>query len=204
MSIEILSRAALLLIANIGCASTCQLHEPALRSDLQAVAQKFVQRTAFLQQLKENADPPVRLKIPRINVDAVIEPVGLTSTGVMDVPSNPDNVGWYDLGSKPGEKGSAVLAGHLDWYGGKTAVFQHLDKLRKGDVLSVETNKGKTLPFIVREIRTFQPNEYAPDLFQKNDGRYLNLVTCSGTWDAARKNYSERLVVFADAAVPGK
>lgn len=204
MSIEILSRAALLFIANIGCTSTCLLHEPALRADLQAVAQKFVHRTALLRQPQENADAPVRLKIPRINVDAVIEPVGLTSTGVMEVPSNPDNVGWYDLGSKPGEKGSAVLAGHLDWYDGKTAVFQHLDKLRKGDVLSVETNKGKTLPFIVREIRTFQPDEYAPDLFQKSDGRYLNLVTCSGTWDAARKNYSERLVVFADAAVLGK
>ncbi len=117
----------------------------------------------------------------------------------MDVPSHPDNVGWYNLGSRPGEIGSAVLAGHLDWYNGKTAVFQHLDRLRKGDTLSVETDNGRFLLFVVREIRTYQPTEYAPEVFQKSDGRHLNLVTCGGTWDSARKMYSKRRVIFTDA-----
>lgn len=203
MHLETLSRVVALILANLGCSGVCLSGQPALRPDGEAPPQKTVQEATLPQKPQANVGVPIRLRIPRINVDAVIEPVGLTAQGAMDAPGNPDHVGWYDLGSRPGEKGSAVLAGHLDWYNGKTAVFRHLDRLRKGDTLSVETNKGKFIPFVVREIRTFQPSEYAPELFQKNDGRHLNLVTCSGNWDSAQKNYSERLVVFADAAVSG-
>lgn len=146
-----------------------------------------------------DTDFPVRLKIPSIGVDAAIESVGLTAKKAMDVPKNSDNVGWYNLGPRPGDKGNAVLAGHLDWYYGKTAVFQHLSKLKVGDVLSVETDQGKSFPFVVREIRTYKPNEHALDVFKKSDGRHLNLVTCGGIWDTFRKMYSERLVVFTDA-----
>src|SRR3989338_7815462 len=53
---------------------------------------------------------PVRLKVPKINIDATIEYVGLTPQGAMGVPRGPVNVAWYQLGPRPGEEGSAVLA----------------------------------------------------------------------------------------------
>lgn len=43
---------------------------------------------------KENNDAPVRLKIPKIKIDAKIETVGLTSGGAVDVPKGRANVGW--------------------------------------------------------------------------------------------------------------
>ena len=156
--------------------------------------------TIFLRQPQTGSGFMMRLRIPRINVNAAIESVGLTSNGAMDVPSDPDHVGWYNLGPPPGAPGNAGFAGHVDWYRGRTAVFQHLNKLQKDDVLFIDTGTGKLLTFIVREIRVYQPTDYAPDVFQKSNGSHLNLVTCGGVWDPVRKIYSERLVVFTDAA----
>ncbi|MEX1995714.1 MAG: hypothetical protein WD887_02975, partial [Candidatus Saccharimonadales bacterium] len=43
------------------------------------------------------AELPVRLKIPRIDVDADIEYVALTIAGDMDVPKGPNNAAWFAL-----------------------------------------------------------------------------------------------------------
>ncbi len=140
---------------------------------------------------------PIRLKIPSINVDASIEYVGLTLKGAMEVPKNVNDVGWFNLGPRPGERGSAVIAGHFDGVNGGAAVFTHLDKLKVGDKLFVEDDKKISTVFIVREIRTFDPG-YADDVFGRSDSAHLNLVTCDGVWDGAKKSYTKRLVVFAD------
>lgn len=147
---------------------------------------------------KENRGFPVRLKIPSINVDAAIEYVGLTSKGEMEVPSSGVNAGWFKLGARPGEMGSAVIAGHLDQENGEAGVFADLYKLKEKDKLYIEDDKGTSSVFVVREIRSYD-SEYADEVFTRGDGAYLNLITCGGMWDEVKKSYSERLVVFADA-----
>lgn len=188
-----------ILIVIAVCASSFLIFQLALQS---VAADRPRQVTHFLTQPHQESGLPVRLKIPSIKVDAVIESVGLTPKGAMDVPKDPNNVGWYSLGVRPGEKGNAVLAGHLDWYNGKIAVFQNLKNLHAGDLLSIETDKGRFFPFIVRAIRSYDPNEIAPEVFQKSDGIHLNLVTCGGLWDKQRRIYRERLVIFTDAVTP--
>ena len=142
---------------------------------------------------------PVRLKIPSIKVDAAIGRVGLTPDGAMDVPKNPDEVAWFEPGKRPGENGSAVIAGHYGWKNGKAAAFDDLSQLRKGDKAYVEDDKGATISFVVRESRNYDPKADASDVFGSNDGKpHLNLITCEGAWNEAEKSYSNRLVVFTD------
>lgn len=148
---------------------------------------------------KENLTVPVRLKIPNLNVDATIESVGLTAKGAMGVPNNTANVGWFYLGPRPGENGSAVIAGHFNKENGEPGVFANLYTLKKGDKLFVEDNRGMSVVFVVQEIRNHD-SEYADEVFTRNDKAYLNLVTCEGIWDEVKKSYSKRLVVFADVA----
>ena len=143
---------------------------------------------------------PVRLKIPTVGVDAAIESVALTSSGAMDVPKNPLDVAWYNLGVRPGESGSAVIDGH---YGilknGDKSVFDNLNKLHVGDQLSVEDNKGLNINFIVNHAVSYDPNADVSNVFESNDGRsHLNLITCEGVWSETSKSYSKRLVVFTD------
>lgn len=140
---------------------------------------------------------PVRLKIPKLNIDAFIESVGLTSGGAMGVPENTANVGWFNLGPRPGEKGSAVIAGHFDGKNGEAGVFADLYKLKAGDELSIEDDKGVEIVFAVRESRLYDPG-FAEEVFSSGDGIHLNLITCDGVWDGIKKSYSKRLVVFFD------
>lgn len=142
---------------------------------------------------------PSRLKIPVINVDAAVYYVGLKSDGTMDIASDPDKVAWYEFGPHPGEIGSAVIAGHYGWIGDKGSVFNNINKLKKGDELSVVDTKGTNIVFVVRESRKYDPNADAAAVFKSNDGKaHLNLITCEGVWIESQKTYSDRLVVFTD------
>lgn len=142
---------------------------------------------------------PVRLKIPKIKVDADLEYTGLTPQGAVDVPKDFTKVSWFNLGPRPGEIGNAVITGHYGWKNGKTSVFDNLYKLRVGDKLSVTDENGKIISFVVRKIRRFDPKADASDVFISQDGKsHLNLITCEGIWNKILKSYSKRLVVFTD------
>jgi LPXTG-site transpeptidase (sortase) family protein len=142
---------------------------------------------------------PVRIKIPSIALDAAIEKVALAADGSMDVPKQPLDAAWYELGPRPGEAGSAAVAGHVDWLRGASAAFTDLHEVRPGDKIAVLDDTGAIVSFVVRESRRYDAAADAIDVFSSNDGKaHLNLITCDGAWDKRAKQYSERLVVFAD------
>jgi LPXTG-site transpeptidase (sortase) family protein len=145
---------------------------------------------------------PVRLRIPSINVDAFVEYVGLTPDGAMGVPKGPDNVAWFNLGQRPRENVSAVIAGHYGWKNNIPAVFDDLHKLNKGDRIYIKDENGADNIFIVREIQIYGKDENASDVFSSSDGKaHLNLITCAGDWIEAKKTRHERLVVFTDKEI---
>jgi LPXTG-site transpeptidase (sortase) family protein len=115
----------------------------------------------------------------------------------MEVPSNITDVGWFNLGPRPGETGSAVISGHFNGENGEAGVFIDLYMLKKGNKLYIKDDKGITTSFEVQESRIYYPG-YAEEVFSSNDTARLNLVTCDGVWDGTIKSYSKRLVVFAE------
>ncbi|HUC88593.1 MAG TPA: class F sortase [Candidatus Paceibacterota bacterium] len=156
----------------------------------------------ILNNEKASISLPVRLKIPKLNIDSVIEYVGVSPDGAMDVPKGPADTAWFYLGPRPGEPGSSVIAGHSGWKNGIPAVFDDLYKLQKGDKIYVEDEKGDTITFIARDFKTYSPNEDDSDVFGSNDGKaHLNLITCTGFWNKILKSHSDRLVVFADKEI---
>lgn len=162
----------------------------------------FVQGATFIKQTNlTNGEigKPIRLKIPKINIDAHIENVGLTSEGAMDVPQSPENVAWLASGPRPGEKGISVIAGHFGWRNGILAAFDNLSGLRAGDKLYVEDNNGLTATFVVLELKIVLKDDDTSIVFESSDEKArLNLITCEGAWDKTDKSYSNRLVVFAE------
>lgn len=142
---------------------------------------------------------PIRLSIPAVNIEAEVEPVGLDKKGAMDVPKNVNGLGWYNLGSKPGDLGSAVIDGHLDKVTGEPAVFYNLDKLKVNDEILVSDDKQIQYKFKVTDLQVY-PYDKLPltDIFTKADKARLNLITCGGNWEATKKNYSNRLVVYSE------
>ncbi len=202
MQPKILSRRALLLIIILSglTLSVTLLSYFFPKSSVQGGSALVIESAVALQKQEQVISGlPARLKIPSINVDAPVEYVGLTPDGAMDVPKERTDVAWFNLGPRPGERGNAVIAGHYGWKNRKASIFDNLYKLRKGDKLQIENDKGEAISFVVRESRRYDPNADASAVFRSNDGGvHLNLITCEGVWDKIYKTYSKRLVVFTD------
>ena len=145
---------------------------------------------------------PQRIMIPRIAVTADIEQVGLTPDNAMDVPKGYDTVGWYNLGARPGQLGSAVMTGHVDSTTGP-AIFWRLREVRPGDEVIVVGEDGVERRFIVRETASY-PYDDAPieRIFAATEQVSLNLITCTGTFDRRSQNYDQRLVVYTTLVAP--
>jgi LPXTG-site transpeptidase (sortase) family protein len=142
---------------------------------------------------------PVKLSIEKIGVYASVEPVGVLDNNAMAVPSTKDDVGWYKFGPNPGDQGSAVFAGHVNWTGGQDAVFTSLNKLETGDVVKVLDNLGVVNNFVVTHKKDYSLDGNTNEVFSSSDGiKRLNLITCDGEWDPALKTHTERLVVFTE------
>lgn len=66
---------------------------------------------------------PERLEIPAIDLSTRVVGLGLEPDRNVEVPADADLAGWFRLGPKPGEIGSAVILGHVDSDAGP-AVFE--------------------------------------------------------------------------------
>ncbi|GGJ90749.1 hypothetical protein GCM10007063_11700 [Lentibacillus kapialis] len=141
---------------------------------------------------------PETIKIDSIGVDSAVEKVGLKDNGQMGVPENFRLTGWFDRGSKPGERGSAVIDGHVDDKTGP-GVFFDLEDMKKGDEVEVFNDEGDKLVFEVVDKQVFPMND-APveDIFGYTSRRMLNLVTCTGTFDHSKGSHLDRLVVYTE------
>lgn len=166
----------------------------------QQISQLQQQLNQLLAQHQANPGIPIRLTIPKINVNAVVESVGITQNGAIGVPKGPATTAWFNLGPRPGDNGSAVITGHYGyWKIGVGSVFDNLNKLVKGDKIYVEDENGTKFTFVVRESAIYDPQAKASLVLYSDDGKaHLNLVTCGGTWIPAQKTFSNRLVIFTD------
>jgi hypothetical protein len=140
---------------------------------------------------------PVSLSIPVIDVHTRLIRLGLTAQGTLQVPASTSVAGWYTGSPRPGQVGSAIIAGHIDSYRGP-GVFFRLRLLRPGDRIYVRHADGTLAVF-----RVYAEHSYAKDRFptQKVYGPApspeLRLITCGGMFDAAIGSYLSNVVVYA-------
>jgi sortase (surface protein transpeptidase) len=140
---------------------------------------------------------PVAVSIPILGVRSRLVDLRLGSDGAMEVPQNPARAGWFSGGPTPGALGPAVIAGHVTW-NGAPAVFYRLSTLRPGDQVTVTRKDGRTAVFNVTGVARFSKSQFpSRAVYGPIDHAGLRLVTCGGTYDAARHRYLDNVVVFA-------
>ena len=148
-----------------------------------------------------SAGPPGWLVLPTLGVRAHIRDV-VTTDGVLGVPDNPAEVGWW-TGSVPAgsSTGSTVIDGHVDSaVTGEGALF-HLTDLALGDRIFVTTTTGRVVPYRVTGRRVYVKHQGLPaDLFVTTGPPRLVLITCGGPFDATTRNYQDNIVIFATPA----
>ena len=140
---------------------------------------------------------PVSLSIPVIGVHTRLIRLGLTAQGTLQVPASTAVAGWYTGGPRPGQVGSAVIAGHIDSYLGP-GVFFRLRLLRPGDRVYVRQAGGTLAVFRVYAEHSY-PKDHFPTqrVYGPAPDPELRLITCGGTFNPATRSYLNNVVVYA-------
>ncbi|WP_406348247.1 class F sortase [Streptomyces sp. NBC_00144] len=142
---------------------------------------------------------PTRLTIPTIAVDAPFTPLDLDTSGKLNPPpaDNTNMVGWYRGGATPGERGAAIVAGHVDTKTGP-AVFLLLRTLKRGNEVDIARKDGTVATFKVDSVETFSKADF-PDkrVYGDTPDAQLRLITCGGEYNRAAQDYEDNVVVFA-------
>jgi hypothetical protein len=145
---------------------------------------------------------PTRLTIKDIAVNAPFTPLHLDATGNLNAPpaGNTNLVGWYAEGPTPGELGPAIVAGHVDTKTGP-AVFLLLRLLRPGATADITRADGTVATFKVDSVEMFSKGAF-PDqrVYGNTPDPQLRIITCGGSYDRSRHDYTDNVVVFAHLA----
>jgi hypothetical protein len=142
--------------------------------------------------------PPDRVRIPALGVDAPLTGLGLTRTGSLDVPpaDRKNLAGWYEAGTTPGERGTAIVAGHVDNAEGP-AVFYRLGALKRGATIEVDRRDGSIAVFTVDAVEVYDARAF-PDakVYGASRRPELRVITCGGGW-SRDTGYRGNVVAFA-------
>ncbi|GAA2090382.1 class F sortase [Streptomyces albiaxialis] len=144
---------------------------------------------------------PTRIDIGDIGVHARVIRRGVDREGAVDAPAyaHADRVGWYARGPAPGEKGAALLVGHVDT-DERRAVFYALSTVKPGTGIRVRRADGTVAEFTVERTRVVGRGEFDADRVygtEKEGRAELRLITCGGEFDRVRRVYSSNVVVSA-------
>ena len=143
------------------------------------------------------ASEPVTVSIPKLGVRSRLVDLGLDKHEKMEVPRSGAQAGWFSRGAAPGALGPAVIAGHVTWHRAP-AVFHRLGTMQPGDQVRVTRKDGKTAVFTVTRVDQFSKSRFpSRAVYGEIDHAGLRLITCGGTWDAARNKYLDNVIVFA-------
>jgi sortase (surface protein transpeptidase) len=179
------------------------LSDRALAAERQADPAPTATRRRLVNLVDRDAAPPQRISIPAIGVSARVVPLHREPDGTMETPRRWENTGWYEPGPEPGERGPAVIAGHVDSTAGP-AVFYRLRELRRGNLISIRRADGSMLRFRVEGLERWPKSDFPTRRVFGRRTRIsvLRLVTCAGNFDTSTGHYVDNTIVYA-ARVPG-
>ncbi|MGH9185863.1 MAG: class F sortase [Acidimicrobiales bacterium] len=141
---------------------------------------------------------PERIRIPSLEVDAPVVPIVVDPSGVLEVPPDPQAVGWWAEGAQPGAGlGTSILAGHVNSATLGPGALAHLSDLRLGEGVIV-VGGGQELHFRIEALRQYPKNELpATEAFsQAVEGR-LAIVSCGGQFNRRTGHYLDNVIAYA-------
>jgi LPXTG-site transpeptidase (sortase) family protein len=144
---------------------------------------------------------PLSIRIPAIDVDTPVYPLGLAPDGTLAVPQpgpHLNNAAWFVNSPTPGQPGPAIIEGHVDSTEGPSVFFK-LGAIKPGDRVYIKRQDGRRLTFEVNAVRDFLKAEFPTSRVygsQQPNTATLRLITCSD-FDASIRHHVGNEVVFA-------
>ncbi|WP_053170487.1 class F sortase [Streptomyces sp. SBT349] len=141
---------------------------------------------------------PIRVRIPQLATDVEVFGADLSPDGGPPSPSEQDamRAAWYSGGVAPGERGAAILVGHLDTYDGPAA-FAGLGSLRPGENIEIDRTDGQVAVFTVDSVEQYPKSDFPDErVYGSVDTPQLRLITCGGRWSEGG-GYDSNIVAYA-------
>jgi sortase A len=160
----------------------------------------FVSADAADRRAVAALPPPgyaVRLAIPSIKLDTPVKQGGI----VQDADGNPIwqtvpfvAIHYGDLTARIGAPGNAVIAGHVVTLR-EGNVFRFLYQVDLGDEIQVWDDHEREHDFRVTDIKLVLPSDTS--VMDPTPDPTLTLITCGGSFDPVKREFSHRLIVVA-------
>lgn len=142
---------------------------------------------------------PARVRLASVGLDAPLSPVGIdVDAGVLDVPANISQAGWWKDGTAPGTTAGAILiAGHVDSADAGPGAFFALHRANAGERVQLTTANGRTLTYRVVSVRHHRRSTLPLSVYSRDGAPRLVLVTCGGPFDPVTGHYRDNVVLTA-------
>jgi hypothetical protein len=139
---------------------------------------------------------PTKLSIGALHVDAPVQAVGVGPGRALDIPDDPERLGWWIGSAMPGSpRGTVLVAGHVDTARDGPGALFRLEKLPMGARIVVKAG-DQTLTYRAVARRSYPKQHLPQQLFSPGTTAELALVTCGGTFHNG--TYSHNVVVYAE------
>ena len=139
---------------------------------------------------------PYRLRSPGLEIDAAIVAVEVDNDGVLGIPADPLEVGWWSEGPVPGTGlGTSIIAGHVNTAARGPGALAQVDQLAPGDEIVVE-GWGEPRRFEVETVQEYDKSELPESAFDQRVTGRLVIVSCSDL-DEETGQYRDNLIVYA-------
>lgn len=148
---------------------------------------------------KVSPDMPRVIKIPKINVEARIERIGVNKGSELQAPQNIFDAGWYDATAKPGEIGASLMTGHSTGPT-KRGVFYSIGSLETGDLIQVERGDKQVITYSVIKVVTYEADKVDMSALLATVDKTkagLNLLSYSGAYNVTTNHFESRVAIFA-------
>ena len=157
------------------------------------------QMNAGLDSQRQQAVPPIRLRIDALGIDMNVQPTGVDADGAMALPRNPAEAAWYRYGAWPGSaSGSIVIAAHVDALEYDLGPLARLPEVEPGTEILVTTADGADRAYLVAEEGMVVKSEVPwANVFDRTGPSRLTIVTCGGEFDPERRSYLSNVIVTA-------
>jgi hypothetical protein len=142
---------------------------------------------------------PRTLKLPS-GATAPIRGSGVRTDGSLEIPDDPQVVGWWTGGAQAGEPfGGTVIAGHVDSRRLGLGVLAEMRNVRTGQLVTLSDGKRSVTYRITSTTNIPQARLAADtDVFAQDLPHRLVLITCGGEFNRKTHHYTENIIVVAD------
>ena len=148
---------------------------------------------------REQVPAPARITSDDLGVDAPVDAVAVAPDGSMALPDDVNRTGWYRFGPAPGQRGSAVIAGHVDDVEQGLGALAPLRTAGAGDEFAVTDAEGTTTRWVVVARELIRKRALPLDeLFRRDGPPRLTLLTCGGPFLEEYGSYRDNVVVVAE------